>query len=125
MAAERVDRPVIIPAPVDVTGAALVAPHVAEFGIEHGLACLTPRCLEIPLGAGVGAVARPLDARLPTPARQVVVPGVEISVRMSAAAAWRIVLDQSSRVQRFCERVVARDARPRLRQAPLRVAFLC
>ena len=99
MASKRVDRPVIIPAPVDVSGAALIAPHVAELGVQHGLARLSPRCLEIPMRSGIGAVADLLHALLPPPARQVLVPGVEVRLRVPATAARRVVLDQPRRVE--------------------------
>src|ERR1051326_7978039 len=62
---ERLDRAVIIPAPIHVAGASLVAPHVAELRVEHRLAGLLPGRLEVPARPGKGAVAHPVQVRLP------------------------------------------------------------
>src|SRR5439155_26728139 len=55
--AKRVDRTMVVPAPIDVARAALVAPHVAELRIAHRLPCLAPRGPEVPGGAIESAVA--------------------------------------------------------------------
>src|SRR5437867_1185168 len=99
MTSKRVDRAVVVPAPIHVPGAALVAPHVAEFGIEHRLASLPPRRFEVPLGPRIRAVADSLHKRFPTPARQVLVPRIEIGFRVPTAAAGRVVLDQSGGIE--------------------------
>src|SRR5712671_1197189 len=101
VAPERIDGAVVVPAPVDVARAALVAPDVAELRIEHRLAPLSPRPLEVPGRAGEGAVADSPILLFPAPAGEVLVPRVKIGFGVTAAAAHRVVLDETSGVQRL------------------------
>src|SRR5258707_323141 len=87
MAAEGVDGAVVVPAPVDVAGASLVAPHVAELRVEHRLVPLGPRPLEVPGRTREARVAYPLVVLFPAPAGEVLVPRVEIGFGVAAAAA--------------------------------------
>src|SRR6476661_407804 len=80
---KRIDGAMVVPAPVDVAGAPFVAPHVAELGVEHRLMILPPAQLEVPARPGKCAVAERLVVALPFPTRQVIVPGVEIRLRMA------------------------------------------
>src|SRR5439155_1429330 len=70
VAPERVYRPVVIPAPVDVAGAPLVAPDVAELAVDIGLPRLPVAGLEVPRRARIGAVAHQPVVLLPRPARR-------------------------------------------------------
>ncbi len=101
MTPKRVDGTMVVPAPIDVARAAFIAPHVAELRITHRLTYLPPRGSEVPGPSWERAVAEPLVVRLPTPPGQVLVPRVEIGLGMAAAAAHRVVFDESSRVQRL------------------------
>src|SRR5262245_24828043 len=74
MASERIDRAVIVPAPIDISRAALVPPDIAEFRVEHRLARLAPGLLEVPLRSRIRAVAGALHAGFPAPPRQVFMP---------------------------------------------------
>src|SRR3954471_19724020 len=97
--AEGVYGAMIVPAPVDVTRAALVAPDVAELRVEHRLAALAKAVLEVPCRAREGAVAQRVEMSLPSPAGQVLVPGVEVRHRVSPVAARRVVLEETLRVE--------------------------
>ena len=46
---------------------------------------------------------------LPFPARQILVPGIEIGFRVTDVATHRIVLDESRRVERLRQAIDARD----------------
>src|SRR6266480_2459220 len=91
MAPERIDGAVVVPTPVDVTCAAVVPPDVAELGVEHRLRALSPRRLEVPLRIQKRAVAESLDVLFPAPAGQILVPGIEIGLGVTGAAARRVV----------------------------------
>ena len=114
--AKCVDGAVVIPAPIHVAGAALVAPHVPELRVAHRLPCLPPRRPEVPGRARERTVAHLLVARLPAPAGQVLVPGIEIGLRVSAAAAHGVVFDESCGIERLRQTVIARNATLGLRQ---------
>src|SRR5713101_1343030 len=101
VAPERIDGAVVVPAPVDVARAALVAPHVAELRVEHRLAPLPPRPLEVPGRPGEGAVADAPILLLPAPAGEVLVPRVEVALGVAAAAAHRVVFDEARGIQRL------------------------
>src|SRR4029450_2623171 len=66
--AERVDRAMIVPAPVHVTGTTLVAPDVAELGVEHRLSSLLVGRFEIPRRLRSGRVAQARGVGFPRPA---------------------------------------------------------
>src|SRR5207247_9454355 len=104
---KRVDRAVLVPAPVHVPRAALVTPHVAELRVAHRLTGLAPRGPEIPRRPREGAVADSLVVGLPAPAGQVVVPGVEIGLGVAAAAAHGVVFDEARGIERLGQTVIA------------------
>src|SRR5207237_6210723 len=87
MASERVHRAVVVPAPVDVARAPLVAPDVAELAVEIRLPRLAVAGLEVPRGAGTRTVAHHLVVALPRPPRQVGVPRVDVGLGVAAAPA--------------------------------------
>ncbi len=91
VAAEGVQRAVIVPAPIDVASAPLVAPHVPELAVDVRLkggwgARLPVTGLEVPRGARVRAVAHHPVVLLPGPAWQVGVPRVHVGLGVAAAA---------------------------------------
>ena len=67
LATELIDHDMIVPAPVDVAGAASIAPNIAALTVEEGLIALFTASDEIPFGAGKGVFvdflkpAAPLD----------------------------------------------------------------
>src|SRR5207237_114161 len=119
MTAECVDRAVVVPAPVHVARAALVAPDIAELGVAPRLMALPPRRLEIPRRARERAVAQALDVVFPAPAGEVVVPGVEIGCRVTAAAADRVVFHESRGIEPLRNAIVLGHSPLRLRQVAL------
>ena len=104
-----IDRAVVVPAPIDVARAPLIAPHIPELGVEHRLMTLTPTRLEVPRRTWERAVAERLVVMFPLPPRQVLVPGVEIRLRMTDVTTDGIVFDESGRVERFREMIHAHD----------------
>src|SRR5439155_12302641 len=86
MKAKRIDGAMVVPAPVDISGAALVSPDVPELRVEHRLAVLAPGRQDIPLRPGKRAVADLLHVGLPAPAGEVFVPGIQIGARVAAVA---------------------------------------
>src|SRR6266852_2000825 len=117
--AKCIDGAVVVPAPVHVAGAAFVTPYVPELRVTHRLTCLPPRRPEVPGRAGERAVAHLLVVRLPTPAGQVLVPGIEIGLGVSAAATHGVVFDESRGIERLGKTVIARDATLGLGQVPI------
>src|SRR5439155_26106997 len=99
MAAEGLDRAMILPAPIHVAGAARVAPHISELRAEHRLPGLLPRRFEIPRGGRKRTITHTDHELLPAPPRQIFVPGVEIRLAVSAVTTDGVVLDQSRRVE--------------------------
>ena len=99
----------VVPAPVHVARAALVAPHIAELRVEHGLVPLLPGRRKIPGRAGEGAVADLLVVACPAPAGQITVPGVEVGLGVRPAAADRVVLHQPSGIERLGEAIISGD----------------
>src|SRR5207237_5454751 len=83
MSPEGVDRAMIVPAPVDVARAPLIAPDIPELRVEHRLMTLPPARLEVPRRAGIGAVAQGVDVMPPFPARQIPVAGLETGFRLT------------------------------------------
>jgi hypothetical protein len=113
-AAEDVDRLVVVPAVVDVAGAPLVAPHVAELRVEHRLPALAVAPLEVPRRPRERAVADAAQVRGPLPPGEVLVPGVEVGGGVPGAAAHRVVLDRARGVEPLGELLHAGDLGLRL-----------
>ena len=99
MATEDIQGAMIIPAPVDIAGAAFVTPDVAELGIDIGLPLLAVPGFEIPGRAGVDRRILLEEEIFPRPSRQVAVPGVEVGGDMPHAATDRIVFDQPAGIE--------------------------
>src|SRR6266498_1834390 len=114
MATERIQSAMVVPAPIHVAGAALIAPHVPELRVDHRLPRLTPWRLEIPGRSGKRAVTHALNTRFPFPARQVLVPRVDVRLCVTVAAARRVVFDEPRGIQRLRETVHARNLTSRL-----------
>ena len=79
--AEVVHHDVIVPAPIDVARAALVAPDVAALAVEQRLAVLGAAADEVPFRARAGVPADLVQVLGPLVARQVGVPTVDVRQR--------------------------------------------
>ena len=103
--AEGVHHAVVIPAPVHIAGAALVAPYVATFGVDIGLAALGVTSFHVVFAAGIRIGVDVFEVLFPGPAGQVFVPGVDVGFGMATPAANGVVFDEAGWVELFGESV--------------------
>ena len=78
MPAKFIHHNMIIPAPVDITGAAVVSPHIATFAIEHRHIGLGIALCKVPLRPYESLVSHIVKKSFPFIAWQVGMPGIYI-----------------------------------------------
>ncbi len=100
VAAELVHHHVVVPAPVAVARAAVVAPDIAAFAVEQRLAGLGAAADEIPFRAGEGVAGDLVEMLAPGIAREIGMPGIDVG-RDVVKVAGRVVFDQARRVELF------------------------